>query len=58
MQIGADVWGRHLQRLPCKRLTRGIAFRWAVCQSVSATGQLEMGIRYFDIRLCKKDCQV
>ncbi len=38
----------------CSWLTKPVIYRWAVCQKISVTGQLELGVRYFDLRLCKE----
>ena len=35
------------------RATKAIIYRWAKCQRANCRQQLELGIRYFDIRLAK-----
>jgi hypothetical protein len=35
------------------RATKTIIYRWAKCQKSNCRRQLELGIRYFDIRLAK-----
>nr|KAI8735566.1 PI-PLC X domain-containing protein 3-like [Biomphalaria glabrata] len=40
------------------QMAKGIIQRWAVCQSLDFSHQLELGIRYFDLRVATKpDCQ-
>ena len=53
--VGPDH-DRRLQNFAnrCKWLTRPFIFRWAVCQRLSVTGQLELGVRYLDFRLCRE----
>ena len=45
-------WMRRASKI-FTRATKSIIYRWAKCQRSNCRRQLELGIRYFDIRLAK-----